>query len=98
MEFLVIGRDGDDEGGPSRRAAVRERHLAGITGMVERGELRYAASIRDESGVMRGSMLVCEFASREALDGWLDTEPYVTGGVWKSISVEPCATAPAFRK
>jgi hypothetical protein len=26
----------------------------------------------------------------------LQTEPYVTGGVWQSIDVEPCRVGPSF--
>ncbi len=42
---------------------------------------------------MIGSTLYVDFESREALDEWLNIDPYVTGGVWQDISVLPIRLA-----
>ena len=42
---------------------------------------------------MIGSSLVVEFESREALDHWLQNDPYVTGNVWQDITVQAFRTA-----
>ena len=37
-----------------------------------------------------GSFLVMDFDSEEDLSEYLKTEPYMTGDVWKDISIEDC--------
>ena len=89
MQFLVIAYDGTDEGAAARRAAAREAHLKAFMDMREKGRFLYGAAILSDEGRMIGSMVVCDFASREELDdAWLRHEPYVVGGVWKTIDVK----------
>lgn len=45
---------------------------------------------------MIGSVLIVDFPTREALDGWLKVEPYVVGDVWKQIEITPCKVPPMF--
>jgi len=98
MQFLVIGRDGTDENAPDRRMAVREDHLALAVKMLECGRWLYAAAILNESGQMTGSVIICDFPSREALQKeWLDREPYITGNVWQTVEISR-ARVPAFLK
>ena len=37
---------------------------------------------------MKGSVLVMDFPSREALDRYLSTEPYIQEKVWEKVEVE----------
>lgn len=91
MQFLVTGYDGKDADAPARRQAVRDAHLAGAQRMYGEKKLLFAVAILDENGVMTGSSMVVEFASKAALySEWLDKEPYVTSGVWQDIRIEPC--------
>jgi hypothetical protein len=39
---------------------------------------------------MIGSVAIMDFPSEKELQAWLKREPYVTGGVWKSIEVIKC--------
>ncbi|HNH75718.1 MAG TPA: YciI family protein [Candidatus Obscuribacter sp.] len=98
MQFVLIGRDGDDAEALSRRMAAREAHLAGCANLRENGVLLYAAAILSDDTVQKmiGSMLVLDFASRADLDAWLKEEPYVKGDVWKKIEINPCKLAPGF--
>jgi uncharacterized protein YciI len=89
LKHVVIARDGTDDGAKARRAAVRPEHLRQITPRVERGEVLLGGAILDEADEMVGSVLVVEFETREELDAWLTTDPYVTGGVWQEIEVQP---------
>ena len=41
----------------------------------------------DDSGKMIGSVMVFDFPDRAQLDVWLKSDPYSTGGVWKSMEV-----------
>ncbi len=89
MHFIVIGYDGTDKRAVERRMAVREDHLRTAKGMFENGKLLYAAGILNDEGVMTGSMIVCNFPSREAMEEeWLKTEPYILGDVWKKIEIK----------
>lgn len=92
MQFLVIGLDGDDEQALERRLAVRQAHIELGDRLLQSGNMWYGAAITDEQGNMRGSALFMDFKSREALDAWLEIEPYVTGDVWHTIEIHPCNT------
>ena len=96
MQYIVIGYDGTDEHALERRLAVRAEHLALGDKLRDEGKLLYGAAMLTDSGQMKGSVLICEFSSREELDGWLAEEPYVTGDVWRKIEVMPCKVGPSF--
>lgn len=95
MQFLIIAYDDTDAGAPDRRLAARHAHLQGAQVMYERGEWLYASAILNDDGVMIGSMIVCEFPSREAMqEQWLDHEPYITGQVWKTVHIHRAQVPP----
>jgi uncharacterized protein YciI len=94
MQFIVIAYDGTDEKALERRLAVREAHLKSAKEMFDSGKWLYAAGILDDAGKMIGSMIVCDFPSREELEEWLKEEPYVVGNVWKKINVNRAQVAP----
>ena len=87
MQFLVVARDGTDEGAPGRRLAAREAHLAGVRKMAEDGAMICGGALLDDDGAMIGSACMVEFGDRAALDAWLEGDPYVTGDVWRTIEV-----------
>ena len=90
MQFLVIGKDGTDEKAMERRISVRPAHLALGDEMEKSGNRWYGAALLDDSGKMIGSMAVMDFPSKQELQEWLDREPYVIGGVWKSVEIIKC--------
>lgn len=94
MQFLVIARDYADA--LDRRMAVREEHVARGNDMRDRGELLFAVAILDDDSKMIGSLMVLNLASRQHVDEWLKSEPYVTGNVWENIEVLPCRVGPSF--
>ena len=84
MQFVIKAYDG--EGKLEKRMEVRPRHLQG---MAELGShVICAGGLLDESGKMKGSLLVTEFKDREELDAYLAKEPYVVEKVWVKIEVE----------
>ena len=93
MQFLVIARDGRDEGALERRQRTRPAHLAGIGPLVESGNVLVGVAILSGTGDMVGSMLLVEFPGREDVDAWLARDPYVTDGVWQEVEVRPFRTA-----
>ena len=84
MQFIVRAYDG--EGMLDKRMAVRPRHLEGMEKLG--GHVICAGGLLDESGRMKGSVLVMDFDGRESLDEYLDNEPYVRENVWERIEVE----------
>jgi uncharacterized protein YciI len=94
MQFLVVAYDGTDAGALERRLKAREAHLKSAQEMYDNGKWLYAAAILNDDGKMIGSMIVCEFPSRDELDQWLKEEPYVAGNVWQKIEVNRAQVAP----
>ncbi|MCR5336351.1 MAG: YciI family protein [Synergistes sp.] len=85
MQFLIRAYDG--EGMLEKRMQVRPRHLEGMKKM--NSHIICAGGLLDDEGKMKGSALVMNFDSSEALEEYLAGEPYVTEGVWDKIVVEP---------
>ena len=84
MQFLVKAYDGPDM--LKKRMAVRPRHLEGMKALGR--QIIAAGGLLDEDGKMKGSALVMEFPDRDALDKYLENEPYVIEGVWQKIDIE----------
>ncbi len=98
MRFIVIGKDGSDNGALERRIAAREEHLKQVEIYSEKGNFLMATAILDEQGNMCGSIMLVDFPSRAELNSWLEIEPYVKGGVWKNIEIYDAKVAPKFEK
>lgn len=96
MQFIVTGYDAKDEKALERRLAAREKHMALVQEMKEKGNDLYAAAILNEEGNMAGSVMIVQFESREELDKWLEIEPYIVEKVWEKIEVTPCKVPPIF--
>ncbi|MDQ4215579.1 YciI family protein [Microbacterium sp. ASV81] len=89
LEYLVIAMDGSDAEALPRRLAVRDAHLAGAQVLADRGELLSGGAILDDQGRMIGSSMHVSFADEAAFRAWYDAEPYVTGDVWRDVTVRP---------
>jgi len=89
VEFQVRAYDGKDEGAKERRLKARSQHLELVRQLQEKGHFINGGAILDDAGEMIGSTLIMDFPSRQDLDQWLRNDPYVTGKVWKEITVEP---------
>jgi len=96
MQFLVLAHDGRDEKALERRMAGRMAHLTGLERMKAESKALYGAAILDDQEKMIGSVMICNFASRDELDAWLKVEPYVTEKVWEKIEVLPVQVPPLF--
>ncbi|MBR2737865.1 MAG: hypothetical protein IKD88_04060 [Lachnospiraceae bacterium] len=84
MQFVITAHDGENM--LERRMAVRARHLENMAKV--KGKVLCAGGLLDEEGKMKGSVLVIDFESRELLDEYLETEPYITERVWETVEVE----------
>ena len=90
MQFIISAYDGTDRDALARRMSVRPQHLENIAKVTEEGHVICAGGITDSAGKLKGSFLVMDFETREKLDEYLKSEPYVTGNVWQNISIETC--------
>lgn len=93
MQFLVVAKDGTDEGALARRRKTRPTHLESIGPLVDAGGVLVGGAILNEAGDMIGSMLLLDLPGKQDLDAWLAQDPYVTDGVWQEIEVHPFRTA-----
>ncbi|MBQ26554.1 MAG: hypothetical protein CMH81_00200 [Nitrospiraceae bacterium] len=94
MEFLVMAYDGKDAEAKTRRLQARSAHLDNIVALKETGVFINGGAILDNQGNMIGSTLYMNFESRAALDLWLQSDPYVTKGVWIDVEVMPIRLVP----
>ncbi len=85
MQFIVKAYDGPNM--LEKRMEVRPRHLENLSGVS--GKIICAGGLLDDEGKMKGSVLVMEFESRDGLDQYLKSEPYVIEQVWEKVEVEP---------
>ena len=86
---LVLAQAAAEAG--ARIGAVREAHLALIGPMAEAGELILGVPLLDEAGEYRGSLML---VMPEALDRYLEAEPFRREGIWESHAVHPFRVAP----
>jgi uncharacterized protein YciI len=92
MQFIVIAYDSVAEGTSERRMAVREVHLKQARELYDRGKWLYAAGILSEDGKAIGSMIICDFPTREQLQKeWLDN---IKAKVWEKITINRAQVAP----
>lgn len=92
MQFKITAYDGTDHDALSRRMRVRPRHLENMLKVMGNNKVLCAGGITNDEGTPIGSFLIMDFQSRELLDKYLETEPYITEKVWQNIKVEPCNT------
>lgn len=90
MQFRITAYDYTDKDALARRMEVRPRHLENIMKVMEDNRILCAGGITNEAGASVGSFLIMDFPSREKLDEYLATEPYITEKVWESVKVESC--------
>lgn len=87
MQFALICRDAPDA--PEKRLRARDEHLQDIHAMKADGRIIDGGAMLNEAGDMVGSVVLCDFADRAALDAYLTHEIYAREGVWSDIEVLP---------
>ncbi len=83
MQYMIRALDGENM--LEKRLAVRARHLENLQAV--KGKILCAGGLLDEEGKMKGSALVIDFDSEEALNDYLKSEPYIAEQVWKDVEV-----------
>ena len=92
MPLFVISCT-DHEGTLEKRLAVRPQHLARLEQLDAEGRLIVAGAMpkdrNDLAAGFYGSTMILDFESREALDAWLEEEPFLKEGIYAYIDVKP---------
>jgi len=92
-QYIVTGYDHTDDGALERRMNVRPHHLDGAKALKETGNYVLGGAVLNEKGDMIGSVMVVQFENEEALNAWLQNEPYVTQKIWETVDVKPFKVA-----
>ncbi|KWQ05939.1 MAG: YciI family protein [Acinetobacter harbinensis] len=83
----------DHDGTVEKRLATRPEHLARLQQLNDQGRLIVAGAMpKDPTNPQAGfygSTIIVDFATREALDLWLQDEPFLREGVYAHIDVKP---------
>jgi uncharacterized protein YciI len=87
MQYLIIGRDGQDAKAMERRLKARAAHIELGEKLRQSGNMWYGAALWGDDNQMIGSMLLMDFPSEKELNEWLQVEPYLTGKVWQKLEV-----------
>ncbi|TWI52338.1 hypothetical protein IQ22_03481 [Pseudomonas duriflava] len=87
MQFAVTAYDYTDPDALDRRMACCQAHLDGIRAMAKEGIFISGGAILDDQGRMIGSSVHLDFPDREALELWLQSEPYMKGRVWEKLDI-----------
>ena len=93
MWYAIISEDREDS--LAARMATREAHLSRAKELVHDGRLLIGGphpSIDSEdpgTAGFSGSLLVVDFPSLDEAKAWAESDPYVTAGVYKRVTVKP---------
>ena len=89
MLFVVIAKYATDPEVGARRERVRDAHIENLKRHAETGEVVISGPILDDAGAPKGSALIVDFDSREALQAFLDADLYSQNGIWASFEIDP---------
>lgn len=84
MKFMVYSQDKPDS--LAIRKANREAHLAWLRAP-SNVTLDIAGPWLDDEGTMRGSLLIVDAESKQAVLDWLTLDPYRAAGLTASVNV-----------
>jgi uncharacterized protein YciI len=88
VQFLLMARDRPGPEGLARRDELRAAHAESISARFRAGDVLFGAGIYDDEGVVIGSVIILDMASRAAVDEYLATEPFHTGELWTDVAVD----------
>ena len=84
MQYIITAYDGQNM--LEKRMEVRPRHLENMSQV--KGRIICAGGLLDDERKMKGSVLIMDFESKDLLDEYLSTEPYILEKVWEKVQVE----------
>lgn len=94
MQFVITAYDYTDDDAINRRMAAREEHLAGIKENIKKGVFLSGGALLDDNDKMVGSTIHVEIENEEALEKWLERDPYSVQEVWEEIEIQKVKLVP----
>ena len=86
MLFSLVSQD--NENSTERRMSARPAHLERLQALSVAGPSPINPNGDTDQG-FSGSVVIADFASLEDAKTWADGDPYVSAGVYASVSVKP---------
>lgn len=96
MHFLIIAFDNDEADASLRRMRAQAEHDVLSKQAFKRGQRWLGLDLLGLDHGPRGSAMVVDFPSLQAVDAWIAEEPFMTQGVWSRVEVYPCSISPWF--
>jgi len=88
MLYMITGHDAPDSREPRRSAHAA--HMARLAELAAENRIVLAGPCLSADGADPvGSLIVANFASLAAAQAWVDSDPFVTAGVYARITVQP---------
>ena len=93
MWYAVISEDHEES--LEKRAKARSGHLARLTSLRDEGRLLVAGphpavdSTEPGPAGFTGSLVIVDFPTLDDAKAWAEADPYVTAGVYRSVTVKP---------
>ena len=93
MLYVIIGEYGTNS--LKARQSAREAHVARLKLLKDNGRLVLAGpcpaidSVDPGPAGFTGSVIVAEFPSQEDALEWAESDPYITSGVYRNVTVKP---------
>ena len=93
MLYAIFGVNNEDTA--EKRLAARPAHLARVQQLKDEGRLIIAGphpaiDSKDPGPAgFSGSLIIAEFTDLLTATEWADADPYVTAGVYRSVTVKP---------
>ena len=92
-QFLILANDYIDEDCLTRRIKTRPAHLQRMQTEKMKGIFITGGALLTDNGKMNGSMLVVELENKNAVEKWIENDPYLMEKVWNEIKILPFRTA-----
>jgi uncharacterized protein YciI len=89
QQYIMYAWDGTDEQALERRMNNRPAHFENARKLKAQGNFIFGGAMLDNEGKMIGSTMIMQFETKDELQQWLDTEPYITGRVWEKMDLRP---------
>ncbi len=93
MLYAILSIDNNDS--LEKRKSARPAHIKRLQELQDAGRLIIAGphpavdSNNPEEAGFTGSLVIAEFANLQEAINWADIDPYVSAGVYASVSVKP---------
>ena len=92
-QYLINALDFTDEHALERRMQARPAHLENVKEAKNKGHYLIGGALLNDHGQMIGSAMIVQFETPEALQEWLNNDPYIKGEVWDRIEIKPFKVA-----